>query len=398
MKKLPRLTYLFFLALLLPLSGCWDKTEVENLNIVIGAAVDRLPTGQLRIICQTVDQPQRQMSNPNGSQGSGSINYHNWLATGYTLFDAIHRLTLVAPHRFYWPHCRVIIISEQLARQDIVSILDFLERDAEIKRSMWILIARDKPEDILAAGTQNKLPPARLLAESLDIRHCNSWYAVSRLNQFMRQLSTPGREAFTAGVESVPGLMRRDLQAAGSGPDLHEPRLTHTALFRSGQLVGWLNEQQSRGLLWLLGEVKKGIVPVKLNENMISFEVVGSQSKIEPSLQDGELEINISLKVDANIGEVSPGLEKLDSAVIKELEAALSEHVRQDITAALAAMQSLGSDAAGLGEAVYRQYPARWQESYAGNWPEIFSSLSYTIDVHSRVRGLGRINISPRPL
>lgn len=398
MKKLPRLAFLLGLALLLPLSGCWDKTEAEKLNIVIGAAIDRLPNGQFRIICQTVNQCQRQMGVSPGGQGNGTNSYHNWSATGDTLFDAIRRLTLVAPHRFYWPHCRVIVISKRLAQQDIISILDFLERDAEIKRSMWLLIARNKPEDILTAGTQNQLPPARLLAESLDIRQRNSWYAVSRLNQFFRQLSTPGREAFTAGVDSVPGLMRRDQQAAGSGPILREPQISHTALFRGGKLAGWLHEQQSRGLLWLLGEVQEGVIPVKLNGNMISFEVVGSQSKIEPSLQDGELKINISLKVDANIGEVSPGLDKLNSAVIKELEAALSEHVRQDITAALAAMQSLGSDAAGLGEAVYRRYPNLWRQNYARNWPEVFSSLDCTIAVQGRVRSLGRISTSPRSL
>ncbi|WP_018086571.1 Ger(x)C family spore germination protein [Desulfurispora thermophila] len=398
MKNLPRLVLALLLTIILPLSGCWDRTEAEKLALVIGAAIDRLPDGQILLLCQTVDQSTRQMAGQPGERVNSNTSYHNWSASGSTLFDAIRRLTLSAPHRFYWPHCRVIVISERLARHNIVSVLDFLERDAEIKRSLWLFIARDTPENIFAAGTYNNLPPASLLAESVNTRQRNSWYAVARLNDFIRQLSTPGREAHTAGVDSVAGLMHRDVQAAGSGPTLRELRISHTALFRGGRLVGWLNDRQSRGLLWMLGEVREGIVPVALSEKMISFEVVGSQSSIKPSITNGELKIKISVKVDANIGEVSPGLNTINSGVIKQMEGALAHHVREDIAGALSVMQALGSDAAGLGEAVYRRYPTEWREMYAENWPTIFSSLACEVDVQGRVRSLGRFSSSLKPL
>lgn len=398
MRKWPRLFGILWLAILLPLGGCWDRTEAEKLNIVLGAAIDRLPDGQFRVICQTVSQSTRQAAGQAGGRVSSSTSYHNWSSTGSTLLDAVRRMTLSAPYRLYWSHCQVIVVSERLARQDITSILDFLEREAEVKRSLWLLIAREAPERIMEAGSFNNLPPATLLAQSINIRERNSWYPVSRLNQFTRHLGTPGREAYTAGVASTSGLIRRDIQSAGTGPHLREPQIAQTALFQGRRLVGWLDERQSRGLLWLLGEVKGGIVPVQMDGKTISFEVLHSSSKIEPVVQDGELKINLAIKVDANIGEVTPGLDRLDSAAIARLEAALSEHVRQDIAAALAAMQSVGSDAAGLGETVYRRFPEQWRQHYASNWPEIFSALDCTIAVQGKVRGLGRISTSPRSL
>ena len=65
-----------------------------------------------------------------------------WIARGegYTIFQAVRDMALKVPRRLYWAHCTAVIVGEQAARSGLTAILDFGDRDAELKRYIsWLL-------------------------------------------------------------------------------------------------------------------------------------------------------------------------------------------------------------------------------------------------------------------
>jgi spore germination protein KC len=103
-------------AVVLLLSGCWSRIEVNDLAIVDIIAMDREENGNWRISLQIVT-PQR-IAQP-GGQGGQAGSRRPFLVvsdTGPTALDAIRKLQLQLPRRIFLAHANVILVGEALAR------------------------------------------------------------------------------------------------------------------------------------------------------------------------------------------------------------------------------------------------------------------------------------------
>ncbi|GAB6159176.1 Ger(x)C family spore germination protein [Desulfotomaculum varum] len=395
-----RIALLLFLLTLTGLTGCWDLREAEETAIVVGFGVDRREDGAIQLVVQTV-RPQTV-----GASGGGGNNdqppYHNWYATGATLFDAVRNLALQSPNQFFWSHNQVIIVSERLARQGVLEIMDFLERDPEFKQSTWLLVARQNSiADILEAGESSRQPPAKALADIIKLRQRVAKYAVLNLGDFFQILDSPDQQPYTAGVTCIEGIMKPKQEAtkkvAQANKNFELQVIDTTAVFRGDRLVGWLNPTESRGLLWVKGEVQEGLVVTSYQNKKIVFEILRSTAKIKPLVLDGRLVMKIDIKTYCNLAEASPGIDKLDAHVKKQLERALAHKIEQDIRAAVARCQELNSDVLGFAGAVHRSMPGAWQQELAKQWPEIFPQLAVQVRVQPVIKGLGLITTSLDP-
>ncbi|CCO08555.1 Ger(x)C family spore germination protein [Desulforamulus hydrothermalis] len=395
--RLARLVLLLFL--FANLTGCWDLREAEQTAIVVGFGIDRREDGAIQLVVQTV-RPQT-VGAAGGGGGSDQPSYHNWYATGATLFDAVRNLALQCPNQFFWSHNQVIIISERLARQGVREVLDFLERDPEFKQSTWLLVARQQSiADILEAGESNRQPPAKALADIINLRQRVAKYAVVNLGDFYQLLESPGQEPHTAGVTFFEGIMKPKEQIAktvAQASKIFEQHVIDTAVFRGDRLVGWLNPTESRGLLWIKGEVQEGLVVTSYQNKKIVFEILHSTAKIKPQVLDGRLVIKIDIKTHCNLAEASPGIYKLDEAVKKQLEQLVAAQIKQEVMAAVSRCQELNSDAPGFAGAVHRSMPGTWQQGLAEQWPEMFPQLAVQVTVQPVIQGLGLTTTSLNP-
>lgn len=394
-KKLVLAIALLIIVMLLP--GCWDRREAEQLGIVVGLGLDLTEDGQIQTIVQTV------LPRQPGAGGSGvpqQETFYNWVGSGSTVFESIRNLTMQSPNPLYFPHNQVIIISEKLARQGLMEVMDFLERDPEIKQSTWVLIGQGNLQELMQTTEAAMRPPAQILGDIIKIRDRNAKYAISNLGDFLQRLDDPNTEAYTAGVTYFRGTMKDKNQKsvpfekAARG---YETKIQKTAVFHRDKLVGWLNDVESRGLLWVRGEVSSGIVVVKTKDSKYSMEVLKSSAKIKPLIRDGQLVMKIDVKVDLNIGEASSIMKVLSEGEMLKLEKQTGDKVKQEILAAIVKCQQLNSDVLGFGQAVYQQYPNLWKRDLVKSWPETFKELEVEVNVESHLRRTGMISITINP-
>ncbi|GAB6179066.1 Ger(x)C family spore germination protein [Desulfotomaculum defluvii] len=387
-----KLVLILVLLIMISNTGCWDLREAEETGIVVGGGFDRGKDGSFIVIAQTVN-PQPPGAGGGGSGGGGMAQetFHNWYGIGETVFDATRNLTMKSPNALFWSHNKIYIFSEKLAREGLSEYMDFIERDPEFKQSAWVLIARDNLLDVLQASGNLRQPPAQILADIIEIRDRNSKYAISNLSDFIKQLGSPETQAYTAGVTFYQGLMEEKNKVSlpsEEAPRAKELRIMDTAIFNGDKLVGWFNNIESRGLLWIQGEVNQGLLVLKMENQRITFEIFQSSSKLEPTVQDGQLIMKINVKVSGNIGELTPG-SKLEEKFIKTIESQIAITVKKQILAAVTKAQELNSDVLGFGPAVHRAFPKVWDNELSKQWPEIFKDLDVEIAVEANVRGTG---------
>ena len=395
-----KLLIILGLLFLINSTGCWDLREAEQTGIVIGMGIDRGKDGSIVVIAQTVIPQMPGAGGANiGGGGGGQENFHNWYGNGETLFDAVRNLTLKSPNTLFWSHNKIYIISEKLAREGLMEVMDFIERDPEFKQSAWILIAKDDLTEIMNASGNMKEPPALALADIIKIRDRSSKYDVSTFGEFLQELGSPKLQAYTAGVTFYKGLMEKKNTVSIPGQETErakELRVMDTAVFKQDKLVGWFNLEESRGLMWVHNKVKEGLLVLHMQNHKMIFEILKSSSKLEPVITDGRLIMKVQVKVDGNIAEMIPHT-KLDEKHIQETEVQIAKTTKKQIMEAVSRAQELNTDVLGFGQAIHRTFPKLWKEELSQQWPEIFKDLEVEVTVEGRVRGTGLITNPVHP-
>src|SRR4051794_23013200 len=101
------------------LTGCWNYKEIDKLAIVAGAAIDK-EDDQFLLTAEVVKTKGEKDSKPESLKIEGR---------GKTIFDATRNINKVSGKRLYWSHAKVIIISQEVAREGIIPAIDLFNRD-----------------------------------------------------------------------------------------------------------------------------------------------------------------------------------------------------------------------------------------------------------------------------
>ncbi len=392
-KRLLVICLVFFMILVL--AGCWDSREVEELGIISGIAIEAAENNRVRVVFQYINTSVQSGQGSGGSQAALQKPYRNQVTEGDTFYDALKQLPNETIARRFFAHSEILIISEQFARErGITEISDYMDRDPQFRGNAFLLVGRgnDMVSLMDTAGTISSTPTHRL---NNILRHqdLTSTYGLLRLADFNRVLDSGYEQPFTGLVEQHPSLSRPD--APGHGlldGQVPEPAydlaINGTALFKEDKMVGWLNQEESRGLLWLRGEVKQGRIKFSLpddNEGIILTEIHQAKTRVKPYINDGEVIMDVKIDVKSVVEEVT-GRTPLDMADdLERLEEAQNQAVLKEVEAALnIAQRQLQVDAFGFGEIVHRRYPRQWQEMKY-NWADIFPGLQVQVEVKSTI-------------
>ncbi|RYD04261.1 hypothetical protein N752_15570 [Desulforamulus aquiferis] len=262
------------------------------------------------------------------------------------------------------------------------------------------MIARGELNDVMQSSEFGQQAPAQMLSDILSLHPRNTKYAPSTLADFLQALNTPNAGAYAAGVTYFKGVMKDQeemSQATAEARRPYELRVSETAIFKEDKLVGWFNPMEGKGLLWIRGELKQGIIVFPFEGKTLSYEVFGSSAKVKPLVKDGRLVMSIEIKARGNLGEASPGIYALDEQRLKEMEKSLGQAITEQINAAVNKAQELNSDVLGFGGAVHRKFPQQWNKELGAQWNDIFSNLEVEVLVQAEIKGLGLITTSVNP-
>ncbi|MDD3654086.1 MAG: Ger(x)C family spore germination protein [Desulfotomaculaceae bacterium] len=371
--------------------GCWDRLKVEELGIVLGQGIEPAAGDKIRIILQVVNP----VAQANGMTTKGlpyNKPYTNLVAEGDTLFEAIRKMSKLTGKRNIATFIQVVIVSEDLAREKgIRDLLDLVDRDPEYRRSLWLLIGRGDLAGLLDEPGQLNTIPSERIREIIERGHQASVYAPQRLGEFYKLMESESSQPFTAVVETEPNLAVPWEKGHGlSDSDVPEPlrqiKLNGTAVFNQDKMVGWLNDKESRGLLWLRGEIREGYLKFPSpggTGKLFTTEILHSKTTLQPEIRGGDMHMTVKIKAETYLEE---SREPIDVETIKRLEAAQAVTIEEEARAALdKAQQEYRSDVFGFGEAVHRKYPREWKEM-KNNWPEKFSNIQVSFLVETKIR------------
>lgn len=379
MKFIKKLSLLFaFFLLITSLYGCWDYRELNNLLVVSGAAVDKNEGDDGYTLTLEVFQP--------NSSGE-SLNSEYVQIYGKTIFEAIRNSINNEGKRLYWGHTKIFFISKAIANEDIVPVLDLLDRDDEIRPDVFLVITKTpKAYDIF----KTKIPQESISFKtegSLINMKSSGKYTLVDLHEFIEALSLEGMSSVLPAI-SIKKCCEE-----------YKATFTGNAVFKKNKLVGWLSKDEAIIYNILYNKKFSGLITVKENiqdyikypkEDTINvtFEVLNTKAKIKPKFIDDNIVMDIEVEIECNIAEIDGYKVNFIDKKNREI---LKKHAEKDIKNRIEQLiyksqYLFNSDFLGFSRKIKSKYPKYWDKNYA-NWDKDLSNIKTNINVKYKIKG-----------
>lgn len=383
--KLPKishwLTFLFISIIVLLLSGCWDRKEVNDLGLVTAAGIDKISDKTLELSV-LVYIPKSAGSQQSMDGGSGGVSAQTLVrsATGITIADAMSKLQEKLPRHIFWGHSEVFIFNDELAKMGLAKQVDFIIRYPQLRERSQIFITHQKAKKVLSL-----LPPLeRDLATVLRELESLKMGMEVTVKNYAEKLISDSKDTAVPYIKMMPpaeGKKKKETIAYISG----------TAIFKKDKMVGKIDASVTRGVLWLRNEVQLATVTVKPREakGYVSLSLLEASSKLVPGFDHGRWKMVLKTEAEADIIQNTTQLDMTDPKVVKSLQRQLKKEIEDKVNLALTSVQKdMKADIFGFGDAFHRKYPALWKKQKS-HWNEIFPNVDVTIDSNIKIRRQG---------
>lgn len=372
---------LFLIFSLLFLEGCWGKKEVEQLAFVIGIGIDQGDKPGEIILTYQMAQPKK------GGQSGAEVN--NWtVSTKETNMPMSREKINEILDRFtFLGTTKVLIVGEDLAKSGINEILDPLQRFYRFRRTMYMLAAKGKAQDILNTKLRNNELPSLSLLGRLEQEKDVSVFPDTRIGHYLTLLSREGQVPIIPVVDRLqPGEGGIDYKGSNEG-EAEELRLEGAGVFDKGKLANYLTDQETKGYMWLENEIgTRYISTEELNGVSVTVKVTNSKAKYNVTQDEKGIHFSYKLKVQANIDEVKGSQHPMDikewAEFTKDVEKAVAQAIEKECQSAINKDKEISKDFLGIGRHIEQKKPSLWKE-VRNNWENTLKDLS--VDVEAEV-------------
>jgi len=384
---------------LLLTGGCWDRREINELALVVAVAADVVrEKGQEEVMLTLqIANPVAQLPGQgSGAGGSAPKAFWTIAAKGRSVRDASVSMVKRIPKKLFYGQTRVYIVGENAAKSGVVRFLDRPLRGRSTRRNMYLAIARGSAKQVLEVEMPTFKATGMAISNIFDLEGGRQAILPVTLNDVAYWLSTGSTCPVAPVVSVVPqtSISSEDLKVPGKTPKAIE--VSSLAVFdnKEGRLLGFFDEKETLGLMWVLGKVKEREVTVPgsagSNRQAVVLTVVKSESRILVDKDAKGLPVfRVKIKTLCDLAENFGNREGLLTPLYFEgLEDCVNTCIKQEVMSALNQARVWKADVFGFGEELRRQDPDEW-EKLAASWKEVFPGIKVKIETKTTFRHRG---------
>lgn len=377
---------LIILPIILLLTGCWNYYELNNLAICTGIAIDKIDN-KYEVTYLISNAKKNETSSKDGEAGTTTYN-----GTGETIQEAINDLQIKMPFEPYSGHLVVAVISDEIAKEGLENILDYLARDTESRNFFYILLSKNtKAKNILEIISPLQTFPSQTIAKDIETSSDNSSliYKIT-YNDFIYTLLEQG---INPVLNSVTILGNKE-----EGTDTKE--LTNTipqatikidtlGIFKEDKLIGWATLDESKGINLLSNNVENIYIKTKCEDKYMMNHIENIKVKTNIDLDNNKVLVKIKGKT--SLIETNCKINLENPETIKTIEQNIKEELNRIINESTYLVQKkYKTDVLGYGKIIHKKNPKKWKE-IKNNWNEIFKNLKIETEINLTLEEQGSL-------
>lgn len=380
-KKLIRIAAvaLLFPSILMILSGCWDKDELDSLFIVTAISVDKSESSDLLDI--TLQIGKTEPSKGGGGEKSDSQDKSSILIkdSGKTVTEGIMKLNKSSSRSLFFQHNQAILLGSSLAEDGIKDKMDMFFRNNQNRMEVPILVAGERADKVLSIKMEQEKSPGIYLSRVMQDLNDISPYYMIRTIDFLSRLREETSAAAVPVVVVVSEGEKETLMIDGM------------AIFKNGRMIGKISSEETMGFLFAMGDVKLATIVAQSDKGHAVFNTVKMKTKKNVTLrQDGGVKVTLSVNATLGISELNGFKGFIPLELVPYLVDMVQEQIKNQITNTFDKTKALSADIFEIGSTIYRTHPKEWK-NMKSDWDKLFSDIELEVEVLVKLPNTGKI-------
>jgi len=378
-----KIILILFLCLLT--SGCWNYNELNDFAIATGMGIDKYGNDYKVSLV---------ISNSQATQGSsreGEAQTTVFTGIGKSITEALGNIDQKTPRNLYLGHLAVVVVDEELAKDDIDIVLESLTRNPETAKKYQITLAKNnKAEEILKTLSPLESFPSQNISNNIvTSASSESITSESFVSDFIMSLLRPGVNGVMSSV-SIKG----DENTMDNQDDLKETepeamlKTGPVGIFKEFQLVAWATKSQSLGINIVNNKTDRMHITNEIEDTKVVVLVDDTKCTPEITLSD-EIEIVLNIKTSGAITEVSGDIDLQKPKTIEKLNKETQKNIKDMVYDGLNLAKEYKTDVFGFGNMIYKQDYKYWYKIEANWHDEYFPKvkIKVKVDVNLSTKG-----------
>lgn len=353
--------------------GCWNYREIDEMAIVSGIAVDKGINKKYLVTLEIVEL----------TGGTDIKQLPRTVSTeGDSMFDAVRNEIAFIGKKAYFSHAKLVIVSQEVAREGIVKVIDWFSRDTETRENIYLLVSKNETAKEILEGKQitNEVLSFQL-DKMLQNQESLEKAPSGDIRDFINNLSTEWacHVVPAISIENVNGERRPEIMGA--------------AIFRTDKFLGFLDALDTQTMLFIQNKVRGGVIysEEKIGDSYAILEIFKSKTKINPVIDVNNITMEVNINITAALDEVDGTANLLEGEGSKKLEQYFEDMLNNRAAKFVKEIQTkYGTDIFGFGEKLYEDESGFWKR-IRNNWDEEFENLKVKVNTNIKIKNSAQL-------
>lgn len=390
---------IFALLLIISSTNYYGIKGIDNLAYVVAIGLDKGENENLKLSLQ-ISVPNSGDTSSGSSSQSASVIVDSIdcpsISTGINLFNSY------LGKEINLSHCKVLVISEELASEGVNEYLYTLANNIQFRTDSSIIISKCDASSYLEYSTPQL---DKISARYYEIAPSSSEYTGYTENITINEFFSSTTDSFSEAVAILGSINTEGMQnadnassdtdsyyTAGQTPISGEPGVETMglAVFNGDKLVGELDGFESICHLIISNKLKNAQVripsPIPELDYIDLYIELDGNTKNSVELVNGSPYISSQIKITAKMQSMNKNIDLKDDAIVSKIEASAKSFLEKHIIDYLyKTSKTLRSDidSFGLYALKYFTTQAEWEEY---NWLHRYQDVFFGINVDVNLR------------
>lgn len=399
-------------------TGCFDKREIDDMAYPIALGFDKGKTNELRMTLQLAVP-----TNIAGGEGGGGEEDKSVTVVTVetpTIYSGLNMLNSFVSKQINISHVKVIIFSQELAKEGITKYLHAMIRNKEFRPNLRVIVSRGPAEDFIGA-VKPKLEtnPAKYYEQLLSGYKYTGFTTDSQLISFYHESESNTMQpvAVLADVSRFKSSDEFDLKnstykekgrkqplegdfKAGDLPKTGELNIEimGLAIFNGGKMVGELDGEETTFHLMVEGRFNSTYLtmrdPIKSDHYVILDISRSRMTKKKVEMVGDKPKLCAKVFLESDILSIQSGVNYESMDNIGKLEGAVEQFIKDGIVRYLdKSTKEFGTDTNGFGKEAKGKF-LTWKQWEQFDWLSKYKESTYDVEVDVKIRRPGLITKS----
>jgi spore germination protein KC len=370
------------------LTACSDYREVNQISFITGVAFDKEKDGAYQATLQVINPANMATTNSSSGQGPAVLNYKG---EGKTIGEAMWKSFEKLPRPASFPHLEVIVISEKIAKEGLLNVLDLFDREPNVRLSTIVAFSHHtSAHSILNTLTPlNKVPSNSLISTLENAKDAIGTGHTLNLSQIIQYIKDDGQEV---AVSTIGFPQRKkgttDVSSLEKSSPI-SPQIDGVALFKGDKWTAWIEKQEMHAVLIAYNKMKASYLTVPFQKHkFVTVRLLQVESKKYTHMKDGVPYLKMKVKGIADIEEIKGSYTIETNHDLHPIEKRVEKELKKEINKMITFSQKYQTDTLGFGRQLSIQHPTQWQH-YRTSWNSLYERAHKDIDVDISIKTAG---------